>query len=544
MEAYLRRLSRRLGVVPHRRSRLLREARDHLLAATESGIARGLSLSDAEAQAVDRFGPAGRVARHEIREAGALWASVVAGLAAVTVSLMVLASRADVHPLFDYHAGNYGSLQNVQPSNSNQPYKFQPWAISAASQSDAWIVGAPARVAWHWNGTAWEKTAMAPAPRNYPGYRRRLHHPGPIEAGFSAVATPATGDAWAVGWEGPTNDHGIVYHTSPLIEHWDGQAWRVSLSPRVQGQLTGVAAPAPNDVWTIGWRLRKHHGHRMQYQSMIERWDGHGWHDLTLSWLPTGAALTLVSASSSSDLWMQAKRHGRGLLEHWDGRQWSQVDEPFGADSVVSSLASTGWTDAWAVASYSRLGHDHPIAAHWDGNHWTITPTPHHNTDSALFDVIAASPTDAWAVGASARFHPQGKGCAPLGRLVGSPTPPVACSGNVAPACAWCGAGGYGNVPGVYYIHWDGKRWSNSPAARITLNGEQLTLAPGGAAFGVGTCIGKAQFDTAFIVRLNGSTWTQQRTPEHAPTRTTRTPAQVCSLAQMRRPQSPTKSSG
>ena len=81
----------------------------------------------------------------------------------------------------------------------------------------------------------------------------------------------------------------------------------------------------------------------------------------------------------------------------------------------MSSLASTGWTDAWAVASYSRLGHDHPIAAHWDGNHWTITPTPHHNTDSALFDVIAASPTDAWAVGASARFHPQGRGVRPLG---------------------------------------------------------------------------------------------------------------------------------
>ena len=178
----MRRLGRRLWMVPHRRSRVLREARDHLLAATESGLARGLSLSDAEAQAVARFGPAGRIARHEIREAGALWASVVAGLAAVTVSLMVLASRADVHPLFDYHAGNYGSLQNVQPSNSNQPYQFQPWAISAASQSDAWIVGAPARVAWHWNGATWEKVAMAPPPRDYPRYRRRLHHPGPVRS--------------------------------------------------------------------------------------------------------------------------------------------------------------------------------------------------------------------------------------------------------------------------------------------------------------------------------------------------------------------------
>ena len=136
VEAYLRRLGRRLWVVPHRRSRVLREARDHLLAATESGVARGLSHADAEEQAVARFGPAGRVARHEMREAGALWASMVAGLAALAVSLMVLASRADVQPVFDYHAGTYGSLHNSQPFNSNQPYRFEPWAISAASQSD------------------------------------------------------------------------------------------------------------------------------------------------------------------------------------------------------------------------------------------------------------------------------------------------------------------------------------------------------------------------------------------------------------------------
>ena len=522
VDAYLRRLGGRLWVVPHRRSRLLREARDHLLAATESGIARGLSAADAGAQAVARFGPAGRVARHVMREAGALWASLVAGLAALAVSLMVLASRADVQPLFDYHAGLSGNLQNIQPFDSNRPYQFAPWAISAASKSDAWIVGNSAGVAWHWNGTGWEKIAMARPPRDYPRYRRRHHHPGPTRAGFTAVATPAPGDAWAVGWEGPPNDHGIVYLTSPLIEHWDGHTWRVSLSPAVQGQLTDVAAPAPNDVWAIGWRLRTHHGHPKQYQSMIEHWDGHAWHNLTPSWLPSGAELTMVTASSTSDVWMQAKRRSRGLLEHWDGHTWSQVDEPFGASSVVSSLASTRWTDAWAVASYTRHAHDHPIAAHWDGNHWSIIPTPQHETDSALYDVIDVSPTDAWAVGASERFHPTG-----------------------SPPCAWCGASGDSKLPGVYYIQWDGKRWSNSPAARITLDGEHLALAPDGAAFGVGTCLGsQGPPSTAFIIRLDGSKWTQQQTPEHAPGSSTRTPAvQVCSLTQMRRPQPPTKSS-
>src|SRR4029078_6102991 len=86
VEAYLGRLGRRLWVVPHRRSRLLREARDHLMAATESGIACGLSPADAEGQAFARFGPAGRVALHEMREAGALWASVVAGVGALAAT--------------------------------------------------------------------------------------------------------------------------------------------------------------------------------------------------------------------------------------------------------------------------------------------------------------------------------------------------------------------------------------------------------------------------------------------------------------------------
>jgi hypothetical protein len=151
VEAYLRRLGRRLWVVPYRRSRLLRKARS-LLAATESGIAHGLTRADAEAQAVARFGPAGRVARHEVREAGVLWASVVAGLAVLAVSLLVLASRADVRPLFDYHAGF--TIQNDrQPVDSTRPYHFEPWAISAASQSDAWIVALPpACVALEWLG--------------------------------------------------------------------------------------------------------------------------------------------------------------------------------------------------------------------------------------------------------------------------------------------------------------------------------------------------------------------------------------------------------
>jgi hypothetical protein len=376
--------------------------------------------------------------------------------------------------------------------------------VSAVSGKDAWIVGAPTRVAWHWNGSRWARVAMAAPPHKFLRFRGR---PRPTETGFSAVATPAPGDAWAVGWEGPPNDHGLVYLTRPLIEHWDGHSWQVSLSLRGDGQLTDVAAGAPDDVWAIGSRVRTHPWDPPG-GPIVEHWDGHAWKDLTLPWIPQSAILTLVSASSKTDVWMQAQlpvRGAVGMLEHWDGHAWTRVPPPFGAHSIADSLTSTSASDAWAVAGYTRHGHSRPIAAHWDGNHWSIIPTPQPNTDSALYDVTAASPNDAWAVGADMRVNP---------------------------------ADGTGRGLGAYYIHWDGKRWNTSPAARVTLLSVQLAFAPNGAAFGVGACdvIGFHGRPASFIVQLRGSHWTQVRTPQRVPKAAAKRAraAQLCSIAQNR----------
>jgi hypothetical protein len=516
VDAYLRRLGRRLWLVPHRRSRVLREARDHLLAATESGMARGLTPREAEAEAAARFGPPGRITRYEVREAGVLWASVVAGVGALAATVLLVAGgNAGVRAPFDYHGGS-SFLRDGHPYQSYQsdrPFHFYPTGISAVSGTDAWIVGSPARVAWHWNGSSWARVEMAPPPHKLLRYAGR---PRPTETGFTAVATPAPGDVWAVGWEGPPNDHGLVNLWRPLIEHWDGHSWHVSLSLRGDGQLTDVAAGAPDDVWAIGRRVRTHPWDPPG-GPMVEHWDGHAWKDLTLPWLPRSSIPTLVSASSKTDVWMQTQlpvRGSVGMLEHWDGHAWTRVPPPFGAHSLADGLTSTSASDAWAVAGYNRHGHSHPIAAHWDGDHWSIIPTPQPNTDSALYDVIAASPTNAWAVGESAWFPDQ------------------------KPTCQWCGPTGTGHPAGAYYIHWDGKRWNTSPAVRVQLMSVQLALAPNGAAFGVGTCFGTPGFHglASFIVQLRGSHWTQVRTPERAPkaaAKPTRA-AQLCSIAQTR----------
>lgn len=57
------------------------------------------------------------------------------------------------------------------------------------------------------------------------------------------MAAVSPGDAWAVGGTALT-----------LIDHWDGNRWRVFPSPNVEGELHAVTAITPCDVWAVGQR--------------------------------------------------------------------------------------------------------------------------------------------------------------------------------------------------------------------------------------------------------------------------------------------------
>jgi hypothetical protein len=87
--------------------------------------------------------------------------------------------------------------------------------------------------------------------------------PSNSESYLNAVASSATTDVWAVG----------QLAAAPLVERWDGSAWRELPLPRAHWQawydrrvnsaLDGVAALSPNDVWVTGFR--------------IEHWNGRLW---------------------------------------------------------------------------------------------------------------------------------------------------------------------------------------------------------------------------------------------------------------------------
>lgn len=93
IESYLDDLQVRLSGTPRQIRRTLREVEDHLRDATEEGIARGLSVDEAERQAVAAFGPAAGIARscnvstwHLVRSLTGQ-AVALAGVALVAVGL-------------------------------------------------------------------------------------------------------------------------------------------------------------------------------------------------------------------------------------------------------------------------------------------------------------------------------------------------------------------------------------------------------------------------------------------------------------------------
>src|SRR5437764_4157916 len=93
----------------------------------------------------------------------------------------------------------------------------------------------------HTDAQPWRSTALRP-----PCLTGQLHIPRPCGT-LSAIVAISSTDIWAVG----ANLNS--FPGQPLIEHWDGQHWRiVPGAPRTVGALSAVSAISATDVWAVG----------------------------------------------------------------------------------------------------------------------------------------------------------------------------------------------------------------------------------------------------------------------------------------------------
>lgn len=281
--------------------------------------------------------------------------------------------------------------------------------VAAIAPNDVWAFGtytSRSPIAEHWDGNAWHRVAL-PAPS------------GAQDVGLQDVSADATDDVWLVGyWEGPTGPP-----VRPLVEHWDGTAWRIVPSATTSGyaRLWGVHALSPTNVWAVG-AYGVAFRHQIVLRTLVQHWDGTRWTRVASpnprSAGPRRAALnyslTAVDATSATNAWAvgsytfyAANRNhtAHTLVLHWDGTAWTQVSSPSPGGnrhaSYLYGVTAATATNVWAVGRFGRRGKGVPLVEHWDGNAWHVVPSQGlpASPDVQLNAVASTSGDDVWVAG-------------------------------------------------------------------------------------------------------------------------------------------------
>lgn len=158
------------------------------------------------------------------------------------------------------------------------------WAVGGYSSDDGDSTG----TALHWDGKAWHTVTM------------------PLRT--SKIAAVSKDDLWAVGGR----------NGEPYAAHWNGRTWTTAKLPKVSPKkgTTGfsyfndVVALSKNSVWAVGrfyWRIPGKAGHN---QPVLMHWDGTKW-SLTLG--STGDFALSAASDGAGGIWYSS---GNGRFVH------------------------------------------------------------------------------------------------------------------------------------------------------------------------------------------------------------------------------------
>ncbi|MFA1538811.1 hypothetical protein [Actinomadura monticuli] len=309
--------------------------------------------------------------------------------------------------------------------------------------------------------------------------------------------------------------------------------------------LYDVAAASPDSVWISGHQGElvipgpiPGTGQSIPGNPVVRRWKNGGWVEYDLQNLPSSASVTDVDAAGPEDVWINGARLGSSsasgpYLGHFTGSRFEEVALPAAsrslsvearADGVWVTLESgvyrrTGgtWTfvtafpDTHLQEAYIRADDDiwvfgtpgqydeAPQAYHWDGQSWTVFPVDGlPDGRIGILDMVAVSPTDAWAIGWNVSTSPM---TSVMAHWDGASWT------NVAPPPGFNGLskivqGVNGDLWAVGHLldepakpgllHYSGGRWTQVPTTavpnRSNINATALAVVPGtGALWTLGT---------------------------------------------------------
>jgi hypothetical protein len=269
------------------------------------------------------------------------------------------------------------------------------FGVYAASGSDVWAVGVA-------------RSAARPARtliEHWQGERWRVF-PGPDslsgDSFLNAVVGVSPRDAWAVGL---SRTPGGSART--LILHWDGRRWSVIASPNAgpgDNALVAVAAASESDIWAVGYR-----DSGSVYRSLVEHWDGNRWRIVAVPLHSGGGdGLNAVDVAAPGVVWAvggsaRARGPSQPLVIRLSGHRWSSVPVPGSLRSAtLNGVAAWGGRGAWIVGAMRSGGGDRAFGLQADGRDWSAIPVDLSAALSVDLNAIwAAAPDHVWAVGSS-----------------------------------------------------------------------------------------------------------------------------------------------
>jgi hypothetical protein len=265
--------------------------------------------------------------------------------------------------------------QVVCPAVVQSPHLLT--GVAVASPAEVWVSGHVEQrpLVARWNGTGW---TSAPAPPPVASH---------VGAGFQAIAaTPER--AIAVG-----GAYDRVAGTEvPLIQHWNGESWDRA-GPGDQGGSGGPGGPGGSGYVLTGvtfvgdeaWAV----GHGLPWGGpagpVALRWSANTWRPAPMPSIPKGKLLA-VSGTAPDDVWAVGAADRAGLVMHYDGRAWTRVPCP-STRFPLSDVVALSPSEAWAV------GRDRVLR--WNGRKWSTTKTP----VTAANTITARTPDDLWVAG-------------------------------------------------------------------------------------------------------------------------------------------------
>jgi hypothetical protein len=314
--------------------------------------------------------------------------------------------------------------------------------------------------------------------------------PEPTASGYLlGVDARTDSDAWAVGVAVKANAGGT--RPGALIDHWNGTNWQSVATPNV-GNLSlnvdAVSASSSADAWAVGYSSVS----RYQFNPFALHWNGSSWTVNSPSGIGIGAYLYGVADISPTDAWAIGDTNTRGVLEHWDGANWTQVatPEPNPAEpnhlQSFQAISATSANDVWLVGIYYKTIQGQftaqTMTEHFDGSSWSVITMPlavvtPDFVNYRFNSIDALSPNNVWVAGESGPSASSGfTGTATLVEhwdgsswsIVTSPTPGTgpylsgisSRGGSDVWAVGQITPSGGGPVQALS-LHWDGTAWSS-----------------------------------------------------------------------------------